>query len=80
MQWRASSSPGSSPAEGPAGVDTDHVPTTDVGGGGQNVGYVHANILNPIVVPIAALMGIALLGYLVGGIVLASAWMAARPK
>ncbi len=54
--------------------------TTDVGGGGQNVGYVHANILNPIVVPIAALMGIALLGYLVGGIVLASAWMVARPK
>jgi hypothetical protein len=54
--------------------------TTDVGGGGQNVGYVHANILNPIVVPIAALMGIALLGYLIGGIVLATAWMAARKK
>jgi len=52
--------------------------TTDVGGGGQNVGYVHTNILNPIVVPIAALMGIALLGYLVGGIGLATAWMAAR--
>lgn len=51
---------------------------TDVGGGGQNAGYVHTNILNPIVVPIAALMGLALLGYLIGGIVLASAWMAAR--
>ena len=54
--------------------------TTDAGGGGQNVGYVHANILNPIVVPIAGLMGIALLGYLVGGIVLATAWMAARKR
>lgn len=52
--------------------------TTDVGGGGQSVGYVHANILNPIVVPIAALMGIALLGYLAGGVGLLSAWMAAR--
>ena len=50
----------------------------DAGGGGQNVGYVHTNILNPIVVPIAGLMGLALLGYLVGGIVLGSAWMAAR--
>jgi hypothetical protein len=53
---------------------------TDIGGGGQNAGYVHTNILNPIVVPIAALMGIALLGYLVGGTVLATAWMAARKK
>ncbi len=51
---------------------------TDVGGGGQNIGYVHANILNPIVVPLAALMGIALLGYLAGGIGLLSGWMAAR--
>lgn len=54
--------------------------TPDIGGGGQNVGYVHANILNPIVVPIAALMGLALLGYLVGGIVVATAWMGARKK
>ena len=54
--------------------------TPDIGGGGQNVGYVHANILNPIVVPIAALMGLALLGYLIGGIVLGTAWMAARKK
>ena len=51
---------------------------TEVGGGGQNVGYVHTNILNPIVVPIAAFMGLALLGYRVGGIVLGTAWMAAR--
>ena len=54
--------------------------TTDAGGGGQTVGYVHTNILNPIVVPIAGLMGIALLGYLVGGIVLATAWMTARKR
>ena len=52
--------------------------TRDVGGGGQNVGYVHANILNPIVVPLAILMGFALLGYLVGGIGLLSAWTIAR--
>ena len=54
--------------------------TPDIGGGGQNVSYVHANILNPIAAPIAALMGIALFGYLVGGIVLATAWVAARKK
>ena len=59
---------------------------TNLGGGGLNpmsgadIGYVHTNILNPIVVPIAGLMGIALLGYLVGGLVLASAWLAARRK
>jgi len=53
---------------------------TDSGGGGQNVGYVHTNILNPIVVPLAALMGVALLGYLIGGIGLLSAWMAARKR
>src|SRR5947208_7137004 len=51
--------------------------TTDVGGGGQNVLYVHTNILSPLAVPIAALMGIAQPGYLVGGIVLATGWMAA---
>jgi hypothetical protein len=53
------------------------LPTTS-GGGGQDTAYVHANILNPIVVPLAVLMGVALLGYLVGGIGLLSAWMAAR--
>ena len=52
----------------------------DVGGGGQNVGFVHTNILNPIAAPLAALMGIALLGYLIGGIGLLSAWIAARRK
>ncbi len=59
---------------------------TNSGGGGlsptsgADIGYVHTNILNPIVVPIAALMGIALLGYLVGGIVLVTAWTGARKK
>src|SRR5207247_7436549 len=54
--------------------------TTDVGGGGQNVLYVHTNLLSPLAVPIGSLLGIALLGYLVGGIVLASGWMAAHRK
>ena len=53
---------------------------TNQGGGGHDVAYVHANILNPIVVPIAILMGVALLGYLIGGIVLSAAWMAARKQ
>jgi hypothetical protein len=59
---------------------------TNLGGGGLNpnsggdIGSVHTNILNPIVIPIAALMGVALLGYLIGGVVLATAWMAARRK
>jgi hypothetical protein len=50
----------------------------DQGGLGQNTTYVHVNILNPIVVPIAGLMGVALLGYLIGGIALSTAWMRAR--
>ncbi len=48
------------------------------GGGGRDTAYVHANILNPIVVPLAVLMGIALLGYLAGGVGLLSGWMATR--
>lgn len=55
------------------------LPTTS-GGGGYDAAYIHANILNPIVVPLAALMGVALLGYLSGGIGLMSAWMSARRK
>src|SRR5947208_14132643 len=54
--------------------------TTDVGGGGQNGLDVHTNILSPLAVPIASLTGIALAGYPVGGIVLASGWMAAHRK
>ena len=53
---------------------------TNVGGGGQNAGYIHTNILSPVVLPIAALMGVALLGYLAGGIALTTAWMAARKR
>jgi hypothetical protein len=45
---------------------------------GACIGYVHTNILEPIVIPIAAFMGIAMLGYLAGGIALASSWWAAR--
>ncbi len=55
------------------------LPTTS-GGGGRDTAYVHANILNPIVIPLAALMGVALLGYLAGGIGLMSAWMVARRR
>jgi len=51
---------------------------TNVGGGGHDTGYIHTNILSPVAMPIAALMGIALLGYLVGGIVLSTTWMKAR--
>jgi hypothetical protein len=48
---------------------------TNLGGGGHDTTYIHTNILSPVVLPIAALMGVALLGYLVGGIVLTTAWM-----
>lgn len=51
---------------------------TNIGGGGHDAGYIHTNILNPVVVPIAALMGVALLGYLIGGIALSTAWLKAR--
>src|SRR2546427_6170181 len=54
--------------------------TTDAGGGGQNVGDVHANILKPIVGPIARLMGIAPLRYLVGGVVLPTPLSAAPER
>jgi len=51
---------------------------TNFGGGGYDTTYIHTNILSPVVVPIAALMGVALLGYFVGGIGLSTAWMKAR--
>lgn len=47
---------------------------------GACIGYVHTNILSPIALPIAILMGIALLGYLLGGLVLTTAWMKARKE
>jgi hypothetical protein len=51
---------------------------TNQGGLAQNTTYVHVNILNPIAVPIAGLMGVALLGYLAGGIALATTWLGAQ--
>lgn len=52
----------------------------NVGGGEQSVGYIHTNFLGPATLPIAALMGIALLGYLAGGIALAMTWFESRRK
>src|SRR6266571_6593843 len=53
---------------------------TNVGGGGHvnDFAFIHANILNPLVGPIAGLMAVALLGYLIGGIGLAAAWTGSR--
>ena len=53
---------------------------TNVGGGGHDTGYIHTNILAPVSLPIAVLMGVALLGYLAGGIALTTGWMAGRKK
>jgi len=53
---------------------------TNVGGGGHDVLYVHTNFLGPATIPIAALMGVALLGYLAGGIALALTWLETRHK
>jgi len=50
----------------------------NLGGLGQDTAYVHTNILQPVVLPIAGLMVVALLGYLVGGIGLGTAWWKAR--
>ncbi len=60
--------------------------SASLGGGGlsssnpADLGKVHTTILGPLVNPIAILMGIALLGYLVGGFALTAAWFAARRK
>lgn len=53
---------------------------TNVGGGGQDVGYIHTNFLGPATLPIAGLMGVALLGYLAGGIALGMTWFESRKK
>jgi len=47
-------------------------------GGWNTPGIIHSNILGPVSLPIAILMGIALFGYFVGGIMLTTAWMGAR--
>ena len=49
-------------------------------GGGKDALYVHVNILGPLVVPIAALMGVSLLGFLVGGVGYVTAWWSAIRK
>lgn len=60
--------------------------STNFGGGGldpesvADITSVHATILGPLVTPVAIFMGIALLGYLAGGIGLGVSWLAARKK
>lgn len=59
------------------------VPTA-YGGGGLNPNsnadlyQVHTTILGPLTLPITVLIGIALLGYLAGGLALFMAWLGAR--
>ena len=53
---------------------------TDYGGWEQGTFWIHTNVLGPLVLPIAALMGLALLGYLVGGIRIVTAWWASRSR
>ncbi|OGS48351.1 MAG: hypothetical protein A3K68_00280 [Euryarchaeota archaeon RBG_16_68_13] len=50
----------------------------DYGGGEQTGLWIHQNVLGPIVLPIAILMALALLGYLVGGLAVFTAWWARR--
>ncbi len=50
------------------------------GGLGQNPGYVHVNILNPLSLPITVLMALGLLGFFLGGIGYVTAWWAVRKK
>jgi len=46
------------------------------GGGGQNFAYIHANILGPLTVPLAIMMGIGLAGFFAGGFAYFTAWWA----
>lgn len=48
------------------------------GGIGASVGYIHTHFLGPVTQPIGARMGVALLGYLAGGIALVLGWFEAR--
>ena len=50
------------------------------GGLGQNPGYVHVNILNPLSLPITVLMALGLLGFFLGGLGYVTAWWAVRKK
>lgn len=49
-------------------------------GGGQTALYVHENILGPLALPIAGLMGLALLGFFIGGVGYVTAWWSAIRK
>jgi len=50
------------------------------GGLGQNAGYVHANILNPLSLPITILMALGLLGFFLGGTGYVTAWWSLRKR
>lgn len=47
---------------------------------GQNPGYVHTNILNPLSLPITVLMALGLFGFFLGGLGYVTAWWAVRKK
>ncbi len=53
---------------------------TSAGGLGKNTFYVHTNILGPLSPYITALLGLALLGFFVGGVGYVTAWWAVRRK
>lgn len=42
--------------------------------------WIHVNILGPLALPIAILMAVAMLGYLLGGVALVTGWMASRKR
>ena len=50
------------------------------GGLGQNPGYVHVTILNPLSLPITILMALGLLGFFLGGVGYVTAWWSVRKK
>ena len=47
------------------------------GGWGADSTYVHENVLGPLVVPIAGLIGLGLLGFFIGGVGYVTAWWSA---
>ena len=50
------------------------------GGGGKDFSYIHENILGPLVIPLAIMMGIGLAGFFAGGVAYGTAWWAAVKK
>lgn len=53
---------------------------TSVGGGGQSFTYIHANILGPLVLPLAILMFVGLMGFFAGGVGYVSSWWSIAKK